>query len=129
MHTKSNNVVLLRGQLSSDPRPRQLPSGDEVINYEVTTETDEGKASVPVAWFAPRRRPNLQAGDEVLVAGFVRRRFFWAGGSAGSKTEVVAEVVARPTTRTAAAAVARMVARLEEPGYFGGEAAAGVHHS
>lgn len=77
MHTKSNNVVLLRGQLSSDPR--QLPSGDEVINYEVTTETDEGKASVPVAWFAPRRRPNLQAGDEVLVAGFVRRRFFRAG--------------------------------------------------
>lgn len=129
MHTKSNNVVLLRGQLSSDPRPRQLPSGDEVINYEVTTETDEGKASVPVAWFAPRRRPNLQAGDEVLVVGFVRRRFFRARGSAGSKTEVVAEVVARPTTRTAAAAVARMVARLEEPGYFGEEAAAGVHHS
>ena len=97
----TTNLVVLRGTLSSDPRHRALPSGDELLSYEITTETADGRLSVPVAWFSPKRPPAVRAGDEVVAVGLVRRRFFRAGGATISRTEVVADVVARADTRTA----------------------------
>jgi hypothetical protein len=45
------NVVVLQGRLSRPPARRVLPSGDELVNLEVTTERAEGPAeSVPVVW-------------------------------------------------------------------------------
>ena len=41
----------------------------------------------------------LDAGDEVVVVGRVRRRFFRAGGATASRVEVEAEVVARARDR------------------------------
>ena len=82
------NLVVLRGHLSSEPRARELPSGSTLVQLEVTTRSDAGAESVPVAWFD---QPFAgAAGDEVVVVGRVRRRFFRAGGVTQSRTEVVA---------------------------------------
>lgn len=96
-----SNVVLLLGELSAEPRERTLPSGDVLVEFDVTTRGVVGTCSTPVSWFAPdRTAPNaasavraLAAGSPVAVAGHVRRRFFRSGGATMSRTEVVADVV------------------------------------
>ncbi len=128
MSHPSNNVVLLRGRLSSDPRPKQMPSGDEMISYEVTTDLPDGRASVPVVWFSPRRPPAVGEGDEVVVVGFVRRRFFRFAGGASSRTEVVADTVARPTTRAATRAIEHVRDQVVSGVERGEEAGEVVHH-
>lgn len=99
------NVVILRGLLSRPPARRTLPSGDELVTYEVTVARSEGPdESVPVVWFgAPASAVDLDAGDAVVAVGRVRRRFYRAGGSTQSRTEVVADgvVPARHTVRAA----------------------------
>jgi len=87
------NVVILRGTLSRAPEIRVLPSGDALVNYEVTTHVDAGAISVPVCSVGERVPLGLDAGDEVVVTGLVRRRFFRVGGVTQSRTEVVADVV------------------------------------
>ena len=84
------NIFVLHGTLPSEPRHRLLPSGDELITYEVTTELVNGAASVPVAWLRPSRPPADATGDDIVVIGHVRRRFFRAVSGAASRTEVVA---------------------------------------
>lgn len=92
-----SNVVVLRGRISSAPRHRTLPSGTVLVQLEVTTPsvgtTADTAASVPVAWFDPRRSRIPDEGDEVVVVGHARRRFFRAGGVTASRTEVVASQV------------------------------------
>jgi single-strand DNA-binding protein len=89
-----NNLVVLRGTLAADPRPRELPSGSTLLQFDVTTRDDSGTHSVPVAWFEPAAAGvPAAAGDELVVIGSVRRRFFRAGGATQSRTEVVAEQV------------------------------------
>jgi single-strand DNA-binding protein len=96
------NVVLLQGVLSSEPRRRELPSGSLLLSWEVTTESSDKKQSVPVVWFdPPRSAQGLANGEEVVVLGTVRRRFYAAQGRTVSSTEVVAERAA-PTRRPSA---------------------------
>lgn len=85
------NLVVLQGQLSSDPVTRELPSGEKVLNLEVTTPTGLGRLSVPVV--TDPVKLDLHAGREVVVVGHVRRRFFRAGTGVQSRTEVVAETI------------------------------------
>jgi single-strand DNA-binding protein len=90
----AHNVVVLRGTLVAEPRVRELPSGSVLVQFDITTRDDDGTQSVPVAWFEPP--PSgvpAEAGDDVVVIGSVRRRFFRAGGATQSRTEVVAEHV------------------------------------
>ena len=54
---------------------------------------------MPVAWFDPPPTASLVSGDDVVVVGSVRRRFFRVGGSTQSRTEVVAQRVLRPSQR------------------------------
>ena len=85
------NIVILRGTLTRPAEQRVLPSGDVVVAYEVRVVRDEGPAeSVPVVWSPPAGRGLLAAGEEVVVTGRVRRRFYRAGGATQSRTEVVA---------------------------------------
>lgn len=90
------NITVLQGCLSRPPERRTLPSGDVLVAYEVTVPSSgERRAeSVPVVWFdAPASAADLEPDTDVVVVGRVRRRFFRAGGSTQSRTEVVAEQV------------------------------------
>jgi len=109
------NLSILVGALSRVPDLRVLPSGDEVLSLELTIRPEGGAAeSVPAAWMgAPAAAANWAEGEELLVIGRVRRRFFRAGGATQSRTEVVVST-AVPTRRaaTAARAVRSAVATL-----------------
>jgi single-strand DNA-binding protein len=93
------NVVVLRGRLSRPAEQRELPSGETLVQLEITILRPGEKAeTAPVVWHnAPPSATTLDVDQEVVVLGRVRRRFFRAGGSTQSRTEVVAEqvVVAR----------------------------------
>src|SRR5262245_6244495 len=91
------NVVILKGVLSRPAAARELPSGDMLVAYEVTTrdEAGEGRAdSVPVTWPGSHDNELFDTGTEVVVTGRIRRRYFRANGVTQSRTEVVADVVA-----------------------------------
>ena len=108
------NVVVLSGSLSRPPEARSLPSGDRLVAYEVTSRLADGPAlTVPVTCSASGAPVELEVGDEVVVTGVVRRRYFRAGGVTQSRTEVVADAVipARHAAR-ARRAVERAAATL-----------------
>jgi single-strand DNA-binding protein len=106
----SNNVVLLQGRVSSEPRVRELPSGSAVVNIEVTTTLDDASVSVPVV--LEGTTVDCTTGDEVLVVGHVRRRFFRAGGVTQSRTEVHAERVVRASRKRSVRTVLDSIAAL-----------------
>ena len=99
------NVTIVQGTLSRPPDTRELASGSTVHSYSVTVRPHEGPAeTVPVSWFdPPAAARRLAEGDEVLVTGRVRRRFFRAGGRTQSRTDVVADAVVRTSARVRAA--------------------------
>jgi single-strand DNA-binding protein len=89
------NVVALRGRLARPAEQRFLPSGDRLVAYEVSVQGPEGRVeTAPVVWFgAPAAAGAMDADQEVVVVGRIRRRFFQSGGATQSRTEVVADVV------------------------------------
>jgi hypothetical protein len=93
------NLVILRGTLSSDPVERLLDSGSRLVQLQVSTPTDAGVASVPVAWFDPPVGGGLTTGDEIVVVGSVIRRFFRSASGTQSRTEVQARTVVRARNR------------------------------
>ena len=108
------NVVVVKGVLSRAPEVRALPSGEAVVNYEVTVRRVDGTAEgVPVVRYG---EPSVEvaAGEEVVVTGRVRRRFFRSGGATQSRTEVVAEqVIPVARRRRVKAALARASLALD----------------
>jgi single-strand DNA-binding protein len=112
------NITVLRGSLSRPPERRELPSGDEVVNYEVTVPAVDGRPaeSVPVVWPEPPAGAEHHDPDtELVVVGRVRRRFFRAGGVTQSRTEVVAShVVPARQAKRAARLVLDACRRLED---------------
>jgi single-strand DNA-binding protein len=96
------NLAVVGGCLSSDPVVRPLPSGDPLTYYEVrVTRPHLPTDTVPVVLVGGAAPDGLVAGDEVLVVGRVRRRFFRAAGATESRTEIVADRVV-PARRRAA---------------------------
>ncbi|MEP7203448.1 MAG: hypothetical protein ABI894_12610 [Ilumatobacteraceae bacterium] len=93
------NVVFLQGRLSSDPVLRDLSSGSRLLSLEVTTSIDDGAATVPVAWFDPPAIPDWAAGDDIVVRGVVKRRFYRGPAGTQARTEVVAIEVCEVTKR------------------------------
>jgi single-strand DNA-binding protein len=126
---RSDNVVVLRGRLTSPPRRRELPSGSVLLSLEVTTRAPStadtsgaavGAVSVPVVWFDPPTRcrvdPTTPVDTEVVVTGHVRRRYFRAGGTTQSRTEVVADSVDRAgRRRDVERALSRVLVALGRP--------------
>ncbi len=111
------NVVALVGRLARPAEWRELPSGDRLVTYEVTVERPGEKAEgVPVVWLgAPAAAADHDVGERVVVVGRVRRRFFRAGGSTQSRTEVVAEtVVSARQGKRARGALEKARGRLDE---------------
>jgi single-strand DNA-binding protein len=111
------NLVVLRGTLAAAPRLRELPSGSTLGQFDVTTRDDAGTQSVPVAWFDPPATVGqLEPGEDLVIVGSVRRRFFRAGGVTQSRTEVVAEkVVASRRGRDVKRAVEAACRALQAP--------------
>ncbi|MDH3755252.1 MAG: single-stranded DNA-binding protein [Acidimicrobiia bacterium] len=111
----SLNLALVVGTLSSDPRARLLPSGSTLVQLEMTTAGSPAE-SVPVVMFdGPTSIDSLRAGDEVVVLGRVRRRFFRAGTVSQSRTEVVADrIVKSARRRSVAPVVSTARERLDE---------------
>jgi single-strand DNA-binding protein len=111
------NVSVVRGRLTRPPEMRELPSGDQLVTYEVTVpgEGDRPAESVPVVWLAaPKSALSFAADAEVVVVGRVRRRFFRAAGSTASRTEVVADRVLPAGRAPARRAVLDALGRVEE---------------
>ncbi len=111
------NVVVLIGRLARPAESRELPSGDRLVAYELTVDRPGERAeTVPVVWVgAPASAGDHDVDERMLVIGRVRRRFFRAGGSTQSRTEVVADiVVATRQTKRVRAAVEKAQAALVE---------------
>ncbi|MGH9246041.1 MAG: single-stranded DNA-binding protein [Acidimicrobiales bacterium] len=110
------NVVVLRGKLSRPPEMRELDSGTRLVRYEITSRDAEGKAeTAPVSWLgAPESAGTYDAGDEVVVVGRVRRRWFRRGSITESRVEVAAElVVSARHGKRVTSAVDRAIAVLQ----------------
>jgi single-strand DNA-binding protein len=88
-------MAIVVGNLAKPVEVRNLASGLSIANFDlVVPQVDGTPDTVPVALFEPPDE-TLQwaAGDVLVVVGRVRRRFFRAGPSTQSRTEVVAENV------------------------------------
>jgi single-strand DNA-binding protein len=96
----SVNLAVVRGVLSTGPEVRVLASGSTVASLSVRAPLAEGATSVPVTvWDPPAWLADLGPGDEVVVLGTVRRRFYRAGGGTGSRVDVEAGFVGRTRRR------------------------------
>lgn len=100
MEAESVNVAVVWGACSSPPDIRVLPSDQRLAQLQLTTRVDGRALSVPVSVVDPPAwLEELDAGDELVVLGPVRRRFFRAGGATASRVEIEAEVVCRGRDR------------------------------
>ena len=115
----ASNLAILRGVVASEPISRELPSGLNVVQFDVSTVVSDGekatKASVPVSWVDPPARAlePIEQDLAVVVVGTVRRRFFRSGGSTQSRTEVVVDaIVPLRRSKQAQALVSSAAARV-----------------
>jgi single-strand DNA-binding protein len=110
------NVVVLQGRLSRPAEERVLGSGSRLVALEVTIPRPGERAdTVPVSWIDPPPAiALLDAGEQVVVVGRVRRRFFRTGGGTASRTEVAAtHVVPARHAKRATAAITKAVEAIE----------------
>jgi single-strand DNA-binding protein len=91
------NEVRIRGRLSSEAEPRELPSGDVVVTFRVIVDRmppEAGRQRVDTidcaAWTArvQRSAQSWSPGDLVEVTGALRRRFRRSGTGVSSRFEV-----------------------------------------
>ncbi len=103
------NLAVLVGALSKTPEPRLLADGSMVWELDLTIRQDgRCSATVPVSWVAPPagvEPDGWSPGDELLVIGAVRRRFYRAGGATVSRTDVLADAVVPSRQRKRAASL------------------------
>jgi single-strand DNA-binding protein len=115
MDAESFNVAVVRGVCSSPPELRVLPSDQHLAQLQVTTRVGGRAMSVPVSVIDPPAwLEELDAGDELVVLGAVRRRFFRAAGTTASRVEIEAEVVCRGRDRRRSRGLRRRVEELLE---------------
>ena len=104
------NLAVVRGEVTSPPDVRVLPSEAVLVQLQVTTRLEHETLSTPVAvWNPPAWVEDLEPGTEIVVVGRVRRRFFQAGGATASRVELEADVVARASDRRRVRAAVRKV--------------------
>ncbi len=109
------NLAVVRGPISSSPEIRVLASGSSVATIGVRAPAGEQMTSVPVSvWDPPAWIGELAPGDEVIVLGAVRRRFYKGAGGTGSRVDVEAVFVGRPGKRQLRSVARRIEATLAE---------------
>lgn len=114
-HEGPFNFVAVRGVVTAEARVSVLPGGGVVHNFDVRADVGGDRHVVPVAWHDPVRPPRLRRGDEVVVVGVIRRRWFRAAGGSQSRTELLAESVARCGSNRAAGLLARVASAVAPP--------------
>lgn len=88
------NVAVVAGVLEAPVSIREVASGEPVAAFDLRVVNRGRSESVPVSWpTAPTSITRHEPGDELVVMGRVRRRFFRAAGSVQSRTELVASSV------------------------------------
>ena len=95
--TEPLNLAVLRGAVAAEPDHRDLASGEHVVQFDlITCSPDGSRLTVPVSWSDPPASilRRVEVGTEIVVTGWVRRRFFRVNGLTQSRTEVVARRVA-----------------------------------
>lgn len=111
----SFNLAVVRGACSSPPELRVLPSDQRLAQLQITTRIDGRAMSVPVSVLEPAAWVEaLDAGDEVVVLGSVRRRFFRTAGATASRVEIEAEVVCRARDQRRSRGLRRRIEELLE---------------
>lgn len=116
----THNLVVLSGTVTNEPTRRPLKAGSDVVSFDLSTAIDDRHVSVPIAWHDPTASAlsSFAVGDDVVVVGTVRRRFFRTGGQTQSRTEVVVDslVPARraKSVRSLRAAAARLITPADE---------------
>lgn len=85
------NIVILIGEVSSPLISRTLANGDIASSFDLVTNTHEGRLSVPIS--LEGENDAVIVGAQFCVIGCARRRFFRAGGTVTSRTEVLASSV------------------------------------
>jgi len=104
------NLAVVRGEVSSPPDVRVLPSDAVLVQLQVTTRLESETLSTPIAvWNPAAWVQELEPGTEVVVVGRVRRRFFRAAGATASRVELEADLVAKASDRRRVRAVLRKV--------------------
>jgi Single-strand binding protein family len=106
------NVVVMCGVCSGGSEVRDLASGTRLASLSLRVKDGDAAAtSVPVTvWDPAGWVEDLVEGDEIVVVGSVRRRFYRsAAGGTGSRVDVEASYVARTATKRAAATARRRV--------------------
>ena len=107
------NLVVLQGVLRDAVQTRTLSNGQVAYSFDVGVPGPEGAVeAVPVVCLEFDPRPSV--GQEVVVIGRVRKRFFRAGAATQARTEVVARRVVA-TRKKVAAGRALSEARGEFP--------------
>lgn len=112
------NLVVLGGRVMLAPRHVALPNGDQRWSLDLAVPGVDGRrSSVPLVCHGPSPLADavaaLAAGDEVVIRGAVHRRFFRAGGTTQSRTEVVVTELADARARRRVRALRdRVVAAL-----------------
>ncbi|MGZ4776857.1 MAG: single-stranded DNA-binding protein [Oryzihumus sp.] len=97
------NEVILLGRLTAAPQERELPSGDVICTFRLSVpragrtpmtsrsqQTTDWVDCVSAAARVRRTALGWQVGDQVEVAGALRRRFYRAAGQASTRLEVEA---------------------------------------
>jgi hypothetical protein len=96
------NLVVVRGECSGPPELRELESGRRLASLAVRAPGPDGRAtSVPVTVWEPAGWvEDLVEGNDVIVVGSVRRRFFrTAVGGAATRVDVEAAFIGRAGQR------------------------------
>jgi hypothetical protein len=118
MTAEAINLAVLWGECPAPPEVRTLPSGQRVASLSIRVRPEDGRAdSVPVTvWAPPAWVEDVDEGEELLVVGRVRRRFYRnpVRGTA-SRTDVEAAVIARRPDARRREALRRRVERMLEP--------------
>lgn len=110
------NRAIIIGELVAPPEPRSLPSGGEVVSFSLTVRLHgAASTSVPMVWYDPPKRvARWRAGESVVAAGAVVRRFYQAGGRVGSRTEVSVSHAYPARFKAARQIVVREASALQE---------------
>jgi len=111
-HATPVNLAIVCGPCSAAPELRVLESGTRVASLSVRVPAGEQATSVPVTvWDPPAWIEALDAGDEVIVVGQVRRRFYARPGGVGSRVDLEAVTIGRARDRRRVDAAVRRATR------------------